>query len=151
MEVPGQLQKWIDQGREADPHWAGQPLREVAGNSVDDFVIAHKNAPEIIREIPQGMFTAPVHDLIAGDLMPERDRAISTGYLRQGGDTPEWRVEKVAREFLGVRISCAKCHDHPTEHWSNNRYQSLAKLFTTPFDSIPNDLPPLHVKSKIIP
>tara|TARA_B110000881_G_scaffold145957_1_gene129149 strand:- start:4152 stop:6032 length:1881 start_codon:yes stop_codon:yes gene_type:complete len=146
VEVPGQIQKWIDQGREADPHWAGQPLREVAGNSVDDFVIAHKNAPEIIREIPQGMFTAPVHDLIAGDLMPERDRAISTGYLRQGGDTPEWRVEKVAREFLGVRISCAKCHDHPTEHWSNNRYQRLAKLFTTPFDSIPNALPPLHVK-----
>ena len=34
----------------------------------------------------------------------------------------------------------------PTEHWSTYRYQSLAALFTTPFDSIPNALPPLHVR-----
>lgn len=78
--------------------------------------------------------------------MADEARTVSTGYLRQGDDTPEWRAEKIAREFLGTRISCAKCHDHPSEHWSNYRYQRLAELFTTPYDGIPNALPPVYVK-----
>lgn len=139
------IQKWVDEGREVDPHWAGQPLRNVSGSSVDDFVSTPTNPVDVVRKRPPIMFSTSVPNLLAGDLMPEEGRAVSTGYLRQGDDTPEWRVEKIAREFLGTRITCAKCHDHPSEYWSNNRYQCLAELFTTPYDSIPNALPPLYV------
>lgn len=146
VEIPETLQKWIMQGSQVDSHWAGLPLREVSGNSVDDFFEPDAELPEVEREVPQAMFTAPVADLLAGDLKARKERAISTGYLRQGGDTPKWRAEKVAREFLGVRIACASCHDHPSEHWSSGRHAKLAELFTTPFDDTPNSLAPLFVK-----
>ncbi len=145
IQTPELLKKWVEQGRLMDSHWAETPLRKVEGNSIDDFL---KSAPEKAepREAPQAMFTASVVDLLAGDLMPDKMRAVSTGYLRQGDDTPHWRATKVAREFLGLRIECASCHDHPSEKWPHSRYQELADLFTTPYDHLPKALPPLLVK-----
>src|SRR5207244_2690018 len=32
--------------------------------------------------------------------------------------------------FLGVRIECARCHNHPFERWTQNDYYSLAAFFT---------------------
>ncbi len=145
VEIPALLQKWVMEGSEIDPHWAGLPLRNVAGNSVDDFV---ETSPELetAREVPKAMFTASIPDLLAGDLMEDQARSISTGYLRRGEDSPEWRAEMVAQEFLGMNIACARCHDHPTEHWTTERYAKLAELFTTPYDHLPKALPPLFVK-----
>jgi hypothetical protein len=42
--------------------------------------------------------------------------------------SPEY-VESVAQAFLGIRIQCAQCHHHPTEHWSQSDYFSLAANF----------------------
>ena len=39
-------------------------------------------------------------------------------------------VESVAQAFLGVRIQCAQCHHHPTEHWSQSDYYGLAAVFS---------------------
>ena len=139
------LEKWVQQGSKIDQHWAARPLQQVTGDSIDDFL--SDQAPlTTFREAPKVMFSSPVADLIAGDLISEKSNAISTGYFRQGEDSPEWRIEKVAQEFLGVRISCAKCHDHPSENWSHDRYHKLAGLFTTPYDDIPGALPPLYVR-----
>lgn len=144
-KTPDLLKRWIQEGGEIDPHWALLPLREVAGNSVDDF-IEQSSQLKKDRQIPQTMFTAPVTDLLAGDLMEDHSRTVSTGYLRRGEDSPEWRAEMVAREFLGVEIGCARCHDHPSENWTHQRYQNLANLFTTPYDHLPKTLSPLYVK-----
>src|SRR5262249_21357215 len=38
-------------------------------------------------------------------------------------------VEAVAQVFLGVRLQCAKCHNHPFDRWSQNDYHSLAAFF----------------------
>ncbi|MFO0964386.1 MAG: DUF1553 domain-containing protein [Gemmataceae bacterium] len=42
----------------------------------------------------------------------------------------EERVEDVAQLFLGQRISCARCHHHPLEKWSQEDYWSMAAFFT---------------------
>ena len=31
--------------------------------------------------------------------------------------------------FLGVRIGCAKCHNHPQERWTQDDYYGLAAFF----------------------
>ncbi|MGD9721026.1 MAG: DUF1549 domain-containing protein [Pirellulales bacterium] len=36
---------------------------------------------------------------------------------------------RVARAFLGVRIDCAECHDHPFESWKQSDFQGLAAFF----------------------
>jgi len=43
--------------------------------------------------------------------------------------TPEEAAEAAAQLFLGVRVQCAKCHNHPFEAITQNDYFSLAAFF----------------------
>ena len=36
---------------------------------------------------------------------------------------------RVSRAFLGIRIDCAECHDHPFDRWKQRDFQSLAAFF----------------------
>ncbi len=42
---------------------------------------------------------------------------------------PEAAVETTAQLFLGVRIQCAKCHNHPFERWTQDDYYGFAAFF----------------------
>lgn len=44
--------------------------------------------------------------------------------------TPDDLAETTAQVFLGVRLQCAKCHNHPFESYSQKDYYSLAAFFT---------------------
>ncbi len=37
--------------------------------------------------------------------------------------------ENVAQAFMGVRVQCAQCHNHPFDRWTMNDYYSLAAFF----------------------
>ncbi|WP_395141975.1 DUF1553 domain-containing protein [Armatimonas sp.] len=43
--------------------------------------------------------------------------------------TPEERTELTAQVFLGSRIECAKCHNHPFENWTMRDYYKIAAVF----------------------
>lgn len=62
---------------------------------------------------------------------------------------PEVAAESVAQVFLGVRIQCAKCHNHPFDRWKQDDYYGLAAYFTTverkQIDNKPNDALDKHV------
>jgi hypothetical protein len=36
---------------------------------------------------------------------------------------------KVSRTFLGIRIDCARCHDHPFDRWTQADYQGMNRYF----------------------
>ena len=38
-------------------------------------------------------------------------------------------VESVCQLFLGARVQCAKCHNHPFERWTQDDYYGLAAFF----------------------
>ena len=38
-------------------------------------------------------------------------------------------AESTAQLFLGVRMQCAKCHNHPSEKWTQDDYYGLAAVF----------------------
>src|SRR5262249_40285015 len=38
-------------------------------------------------------------------------------------------AEEVAQLFLGVRLQCARCHNHPGERWTQDDYYGLAAFF----------------------
>lgn len=42
---------------------------------------------------------------------------------------PDLRAEAVAQVFLGTRLGCAKCHNHPFEHWTMDDYYQFAAVF----------------------
>ncbi|MBC7967888.1 MAG: DUF1553 domain-containing protein [Fuerstia sp.] len=43
--------------------------------------------------------------------------------------TPEERSESAAQVFLGVRLQCSKCHNHPFDHWTQDDYYSWTNFF----------------------
>ncbi len=44
-------------------------------------------------------------------------------------DDPKLAMETTTQLFLGVRMVCAQCHDHPFERWTQNQYFQLAAFF----------------------
>ena len=39
-------------------------------------------------------------------------------------------MEKTTQVFLGVRMVCAQCHDHPFEKWTQNQYYEMAAFLS---------------------
>ena len=39
-------------------------------------------------------------------------------------------AETTTQAFLGMRVTCARCHNHPLEKWTQNDYYGLANLFS---------------------
>jgi hypothetical protein len=42
---------------------------------------------------------------------------------------PTARTEAVAQVFLGTRMQCARCHNHPFERWTMDDYYGLSAMF----------------------
>jgi hypothetical protein len=42
---------------------------------------------------------------------------------------PQNLAESTAQLFMGVRMQCAKCHNHPFERWTQDDYYNLASFF----------------------
>jgi hypothetical protein len=40
-------------------------------------------------------------------------------------------MEKTTQVFLGVRMVCTQCHDHPFERWTQNQYYEMTSFFST--------------------
>ena len=43
--------------------------------------------------------------------------------------TPKLAMENTTQLFLGVRMVCTQCHDHPFEKWTQNQYYQLTAFF----------------------
>ncbi len=49
-------------------------------------------------------------------------------YFRSAADTNDC-TETTAQLFLGIRIQCAKCHNHPFERWTQDNYYGIGAFF----------------------
>ncbi len=73
----------------------------------------------------------PLPDLLAELVLAEEGTRsfLADGFYRLGRDGRE-QAELFARQFLGVRLQCANCHDHPLDRWTQDDYHGLAALFS---------------------
>ncbi|MEC9094687.1 MAG: DUF1549 domain-containing protein, partial [Planctomycetota bacterium] len=53
----------------------------------------------------------------------------ATGYLLRDTGMPLDNLANTTRIFLGTRIGCAQCHDHPFDTWSQKDFYELAAFF----------------------
>jgi Protein of unknown function (DUF1549)/Protein of unknown function (DUF1553) len=53
----------------------------------------------------------------------------AANYYRANRD-PSTRGETTARLFLGTRLQCAKCHNHPFDRWTQDDYYQWSSLFS---------------------
>ena len=52
-----------------------------------------------------------------------------TSFYRTNRD-PSAAAEAIGQVFLGVRLQCARCHNHPYDTWTQNDYYGLAAYFS---------------------
>jgi hypothetical protein len=55
-------------------------------------------------------------------------REPATNFYRALRD-PQSRAEAFGEVFLGIRLQCAKCHNHPFDQWTQKDYYSLSAFF----------------------
>jgi hypothetical protein len=130
---------WLDVVRYADTAGDNSDYPIPQNRHYRDWVIAAFN-----RDQPYDEF---VRDQLAGDLRggsteEERNsRIIATGYLanaRRFGSrvvdypqhlTIEDTIDNLGRTFLGLTLSCARCHDHKFDPITNRDYYGLYGIF----------------------
>jgi len=134
---------WLDQARYADSRgyekdqtWSMWPYRDW-----------------VIRALQSGMgFDRFTREQLAGDLLPEAtgDQVVATGFSRcsmineEGGVDPEEfrvntvvdRANTVATVWLGTTLSCAQCHDHKFDPFTQKDYYRFYAYFNgTPVET----------------
>ena len=59
----------------------------------------------------------------------DRETGGPVAYALEAAD-PKIAAEKAAQRFLGIRLRCAQCHDHPFDIWTQDDYFGLAATFS---------------------
>ena len=81
---------------------------------VRDRIAANVPVDEMVRDLltaSGGTFAAPESNFY----QVERDTLVLT--------------ENVAQAFLGIRLQCAQCHNHPFDRWTQDDYYGFAAFF----------------------
>jgi hypothetical protein len=95
---------------------------------------------------PANAFVAWLHEQVAADRPFDEivaDMATATGSTNIDGETglytmlikdyrlnPKVLAADFSQLFLGVRMQCAECHNHPFDRWTMDDYYSFVSFFT---------------------
>jgi hypothetical protein len=71
-------------------------------------------------------------DRIVRELLPATGGSFENPAVSyfQTETTPQQLAENVAQVFLGTRIQCAQCHNHPFDRWTMDDYYGFAAFFS---------------------
>jgi Protein of unknown function (DUF1553)/Protein of unknown function (DUF1549)/Planctomycete cytochrome C/Concanavalin A-like lectin/glucanases superfamily len=128
---------WLDVARYADTRGGLNDNERPLSYPYRDWVIA-----AFKRNMPYDQF---VTWQLAGDQLanPTREQLLATAFLKAGRQDSEGgsideefrvnnvheRTELIGKDFLGLTVGCAKCHDHKYDVVAQADYYSLAAFF----------------------
>jgi uncharacterized protein DUF1549/uncharacterized protein DUF1553 len=94
--------------------------------------LGEKGAYEFQQWIHEAIASNRPYDKFVRELLTARGSSYdnpAANYFRvSGGAKPA--MEKTTQVFLGVRMVCAQCHDHPFERWTQNQYYQMSAFFS---------------------
>jgi Protein of unknown function (DUF1549)/Protein of unknown function (DUF1553) len=133
------LQAWLDdllRDRRCADYLAERFARAYVGTEDGPFIVFRRRrfttwlSDAILENRP---YNALVRDLIADTNLwthhPATNFITVTFDPDAGRPNPERLGARVARAFLGVRLDCAQCHDHPFQRWKQADFRGLAAFF----------------------
>jgi len=124
------VKKLLDSDRYAD-HWTalwGDLLREHSNSRPQEGT----DRGSYREWITLGLKTNMPYDIFAKSLIDaignaDEDPAVNF-YLRDEMDRVE-TVNNISTVFMGTRMACAQCHDHPFDKWTQNDFHGLMAFF----------------------
>jgi len=82
---------------------------------------------EFVRELMTVSFAGDRRQAV--DPTGQANEASPAGFYLAKEGKPENLAAATARMFLGIRLECAQCHNHPTAHWKQEQFWSYAAFF----------------------
>jgi hypothetical protein len=131
---------WVDhvlQDRRFDDYFAERLARTTVGTEGGPFVFFRRRrftnwlADELAKNTP---YDAVVRELIAGRGLwtdhPATNFVSVTAQQEKGNQPDPIRLAgRVTRAFLGLRIDCAQCHNHPFAAWKQTDFEGFSAFF----------------------
>ncbi len=132
------LQRWtaryLRDGRFGD-YFAERLARSLVGVEDGQFIVYRRDRfVAWLREqlLSNRPYPEMVRDMVAGTGLwtdePQTNFLIA-GYTNEEGFNENKLAGRAVRAFLGQRIDCAQCHDHPFDHWKQSEFAGLAAHF----------------------
>ena len=125
--------RWLDDPRFAD-YWAERLARAYVGKEDGQFIQFRRD--RLVQWLSEQLARNRPYDALVRDLLTTS--GLTTGqpaanFITAASANEEIDENKLAgktvRAFLGQRIDCAQCHDHPFDHWKQGDFAGLAAHF----------------------
>jgi len=139
---------WLDVARYADAKGyvdAGEPTFPFA-YTYRDYVVDAFNSD---KPYPRFILEQLAADRLEG-VSASSDALAALGFLTVGSrfnffphDVIDDRIDVVTRGFMGLTVSCARCHDHKFDPVSAADYYALYGMFRNSFEPTPDQVPVL--------
>jgi hypothetical protein len=136
-ERPDRLEHWtrrlLADVRFSD-YFAERLARGLVGNDNGQFVIYRRGrfvdwlSEQLQKNTP---YDQMVRTMIAQTGLWTGNPAVNfvTAAINEGNVDENKLTGKTVRAFLGQRIDCAQCHDHPFAHWKQHDFEGLASFY----------------------
>jgi hypothetical protein len=132
------VQRWLTgifQDRRYADYLAERLARAYVGTEDGPFIVFRRRrfvlwlSDQLARNRP---YDELVRELIAADgVWTDRPAVNFITVTKEDGKDPnaERLAGRVTRAFLGIRVDCAQCHNHPFQKWKQHDFQGLAAFF----------------------
>lgn len=90
--------------------------------------------PQLLAYVNRCVAEGKPYDQMARELIATNGRpesAPAAGFALGDAANPMQLAGATAQIFLGVRMQCAECHDHPFDDWKQKEFYDLAAYFGT--------------------
>lgn len=123
--------RWIDQLLEMPEFADWWALKWADMLRLEEKTLDAKGASDFHAWLRTAMSTGKPLDQLVQELITSRGSTYSdpaANFYRALRD-PFTRSEAVGQLFLGVRLQCSKCHNHPFDRWTQDDYYAWGNVF----------------------
>jgi hypothetical protein len=129
---PDKRRLWVDRILNADPDDPSYRNAYVSHftNVWRAWLLAQTNQQAQFRQPALEAWLRQRLQANAGNQGPGQTAGSAGVFYQANENKPENLAGSTARLFLGVKLECAQCHDHPFAHWTRTQFWEYAAFFT---------------------
>lgn len=132
LDSPGYVRNWTAVWRDAFiPEAKGNFQAQFTTPSFEAWLRGHLRNNTAYDAMVQEVLTASLQQRRGGDnvIFGQNTGPSPNGFFQAKENKPENLAAASTRLFLGVRVECAQCHDHPFAKWKQEEFWSTAAFF----------------------